>query len=303
MINIDKKIKYILKNEYKYFLNKPNVFGVGLGYKVKNGFYTCEKCIQVFVTKKLSCTELNSYDLIPKLYKEIPTDVKETEYFTPCSLTERVRPVLGGYSISSKNNHNIGTVGCLVTNGVSKFLLSTNHVLANVNTIPLGTPIIQPSYNDGGSIPDTIATLYKYIPLRISDEEHEPTNLTDCAIGLLIEPNILSSKIALIGTLNGIKNPYLNEVVKKVGRTTELTEGMINSTDVFITMLYPPNDRRCLFNNIILTTRMSEKGDSGSLLVNKNNFGIGLLIGQNPTFSVYCRLDTVLDQLGMHLVT
>src|SRR3712207_7787156 len=32
---LDEKINYITHNEYNFFLNKPNVVGVGLGYKIK----------------------------------------------------------------------------------------------------------------------------------------------------------------------------------------------------------------------------------------------------------------------------
>lgn len=51
---LDEKIKYITQNEYNYFLNKSNVVGVGLGYKIKNGFNTFQKCLSVFVSNKIS---------------------------------------------------------------------------------------------------------------------------------------------------------------------------------------------------------------------------------------------------------
>src|SRR3712207_616041 len=104
-------------------------------------------CIQVFVSKKIPQNQLNSNDMIPLIYKGIPTDVKETGQFKACYLIERKRPVLGGYSISTNMNNEVsGTAGCVVTNGVSKFILGTNHVLANSNVLPIKTPIIQPAY-------------------------------------------------------------------------------------------------------------------------------------------------------------
>src|SRR3712207_9100147 len=75
---IEENIAHICDCDYKYFLNKKNVVGIGLGYKVKNGFYTNQLCVQVFVSRKYSENEININDKIPSMYKGIPTDVKET---------------------------------------------------------------------------------------------------------------------------------------------------------------------------------------------------------------------------------
>src|SRR3712207_7730968 len=76
--DIDKRIAYICNCQYKYFLNKANVIGVGLGYKIRHGFHNCEKCITVFVRKKFSLNELSSQDIIPKDYMNIPKIGKST---------------------------------------------------------------------------------------------------------------------------------------------------------------------------------------------------------------------------------
>ncbi|KLU74595.1 hypothetical protein [Clostridium botulinum] len=298
---LQQSIVHICECEYKYFLNKRNVVGVALGYKIKNGFYTNQLCIQVFVSKKLPQNQLNSNDMIPLVYKGVATDVKETGCFTSCSFNNKVRPVLGGYSISSNMNRNSGTAGCLVTNGVSKFVLSTNHVLANLNILPMKSPIIQPAYDYGGYAPtDTIAILHKYIPIRFIKGQEEPTNVTDCALGLLSNPNILSNKIALIGKVTCGKSPRLNEQVKKVGASTELTTGTITNIGASFIVTYR-NGQRVLFKDQILTTHMGADGDSGSILVNKNNCAVGLLFSASPNMTGFNRLSTVLDQLDVHL--
>src|SRR3712207_8877398 len=46
---------------------------------------------------------------------------------------------------------------------------------------------------------DTVATVHKFIPLRFIKGRDRPINLTDCALGLLTKPNIMSNMIALIG--------------------------------------------------------------------------------------------------------
>src|SRR3712207_1020031 len=137
---MEKIISNICNDEYEYFLNKANVVGVGCGYKVKNGFYTNQLCIQVFTRIKLPSKQLNSWDLIPNLYKGIPTDVIQTGVFTSCSLSRRIRPTLGGYVIGNDYIDEIsGTLGCLVTDNTDLFILSNNHVIAMDNEAPLGT--------------------------------------------------------------------------------------------------------------------------------------------------------------------
>ncbi|KLU74594.1 hypothetical protein [Clostridium botulinum] len=299
---LQQNIANICNCEYKYFLNKRNVVGLGLGYKIKNGFYTNQLCVQVLVSRKLPQNQLNSNDMIPVIYKGIPTDVKETGCFTACSFNKKVRPVLGGYSISSNMNERInGTAGCLVTNGVSKFVLGTNHVIANINMSPMKSPIIQPAYKYGGYAPtDTIATLNKYIPLRFIKGHEEPTNLTDCALGLLSKSNILSDKIALIGKVTCVKSPKLNDQVKKVGASTELTRGIITNINTTFTVAYLTG-QTAIFKDQILTTHMGGDGDSGAILVNKNNCAIGLLFSTSDNSTGFNRLSTVLDQLDVHL--
>ncbi|EGO89287.1 hypothetical protein G8S49_07790 [Clostridium botulinum C] len=298
---LEQNISNICNCEYKYFLNKSNVVGVGCGYKIKKGFYTNQLCVQVFVSKKCPENQLNSNDMIPLMYKGIPTDVKETGYFSPCSFNIKERPVPGGYGISANMSEIIGTAGCVVSNGVSRFVLGTNHVLSNVNMLPMKTPIVQPDYaHDGYAPTDTFATLYKYIPLRFIKGEDRPINLTDCAIGLLTKSNIMSNKIAFIGKVSHIKSPKLNASVKKVGTTTEFTRGFITSTSAVVVINYN-NGKRAFFKDQIFTTYMAQKGDSGAILVDDNNFALGLLCGYSPNVTTFNRLSTVLEQLDVSL--
>lgn len=303
-LQLEKTISTICKNEYKWFLNKQNIEGLGCGYKVKNGFRTCNLCIQIFVKKKLSKCLISDSNLVPNFYKNIPTDVIEIGETFTCSLKNKVRPVLGGYGISANNDYEYGTTGCLVTNGVRNFILSTNHVLAGENQFALETPIIQPAKKYGGFHPnDSIASLYRYIPIRFIEGTHEPINLTDRAIGLLNSPNIFSPKIALIDSLKGIKKSVkLNDNIKKVGCSSELTLGTINSLHVTSRVTFN-SGRRCLFNDLIFTSPMCQFGDCGAVTINNYNYAIGMIFSLNETFSVCCYLSTALDQLGVHLVT
>jgi hypothetical protein len=61
---------------------------------------------------------------------------------------DRRRPIVGGISISPINEFFVGTLGCFLRRVVAGseqiFALSNNHVMADVNRLPIGTPIVQP---------------------------------------------------------------------------------------------------------------------------------------------------------------
>ncbi|KEI15884.1 hypothetical protein Z959_11515 [Clostridium novyi B str. ATCC 27606] len=302
---MEKTISYICNCEYKYFFNKSNVVGIGCGYKIKNGFYTNQLCIQVFVSRKLPSNELNTNDLIPALYKGILTDIKETGGFTAYSLTQKIRPTPGGYIIANEYNTNYsGTLGCLVTDNKDLFVLSNNHVLARMNQIQLNTKIIQPSNEFGGDPKtDIIATLIRYIKIRFIETYNMPFNYTDCGIAKIIDKSLVSPEIALVGIPKGVSNPKLNQPIKKVGAISELTTGVITSIHNTMTVNYQDIKKSAIFKEQIFTSFMAEHGDSGAILLDQNNNVIGLLMSGSKNTSVFNPIDTVLKQLNVNLVT
>src|SRR3712207_3271184 len=87
--NLEEKIIYIAKCEYSFFLNKNNVLGLGLGQKITNGFNTFKPCITVFVRRKLSLNKISMKDLVPSIYKGVPTDIIESGDITASSLKDK----------------------------------------------------------------------------------------------------------------------------------------------------------------------------------------------------------------------
>ena len=82
----------------------------------------------------------------------------------------RLRPAPPGCSIGFKDPSNMftmaGTFGGLVRDGSGLYVLSNNHVLADENKLPIGSPIFQPGLLDGGNpATDQIASLTRFIPL------------------------------------------------------------------------------------------------------------------------------------------
>ncbi|MCD3193767.1 hypothetical protein G8S49_03875 [Clostridium botulinum C] len=302
---IEKLIRHVCNDEYEYFLNKKNVVGIGLGYKMKKGFYTSQLCIQVYVTRKLTRNIINSQNLVPDMYKGILTDVIETGIFKSNSLTGKVRPTLGGYIIGNEYKLDSGgTLGCLVTDGKDLFILSNNHVLASNNAAPIGTKIIQPSYDDGGSLKtDVVAILSKFVPKKPMETFRNPTNYADCAIAKIINKSLASPKIALVGLPQEPIIAKLNQSVKKVGAVTELTTGIIIGINVTAKMNSFSTGKTFLFKNQIATSSMSDGGDSGALLLDDNNHVLGLLLGGGKIRTVYNPINYILKELNVRLVT
>ncbi|KOA88686.1 hypothetical protein [Clostridium botulinum] len=302
---LEKSIAYICNCEYKYFLNKANVVGVGCGYKVKNGFYTNQLCIQVFVSRKFAQNQLSSNDMVPLMYKGIQTDVKETGHFTACSLTEKIRPTLGGYIIGNEyDTVHSGTLGCLVTDGKNLFILSNNHVLASTNFAPLGNKIIQPSYAFGGDFKtDVVAILSKFIPIKFEGIIKAPSNYADCAIAKVINKSLVSPRIAFVGIPQEPIVPRLDQSIKKVGYSTELTSGIIIGINATAEVHSATTEEKFLFKEQIVTTNIGSSGDSGALLLDPSNHTLGLLMSGCSSRNICNPIKYILKELDVRIVT
>jgi hypothetical protein len=58
-------------------LQKPNVVGIGVGLRQKDGVYTDEVCLVVLVNTKVPAIELKPHDRIPNAIEGVPIDVLE----------------------------------------------------------------------------------------------------------------------------------------------------------------------------------------------------------------------------------
>src|SRR3712207_8381896 len=103
------------------------------------------------------------------------------------------------------------------------------------------------------------------------------------------------------GYLKGIGKPNLEEGVKKVGRTTELTVGKISA--IYATYVLKYNDKDVLFKDQIFTTDMADYGDSGAILVDYKNYALGLLMAGSESFTIYNDIYNVLDNLKVNILS
>jgi hypothetical protein len=233
---------------------------------------------------------------------------------------DRERPLRIGCSVGHKRV-TAGTLGCFVaTDAHPRAILSNNHVLARNNAANLGDPVLQPGKADGGRDPeDRIGTLIAFEPLGLAAND---INLVDCALANVF-PEIGLDLQTLPGEspvkkLNGkTQEPMLDTKVWKAGRTTGLTEGVVDiiELDQFLVDYSSGNSRKVLrFDRQIVVSgtgagAFSKPGDSGSLVYDDEGTAIGLLFagspygGRNGRGVTYCNpIATVLDVLDARIM-
>ena len=197
-----------------------------------------------------------------------------------------------------------GTLGALVQDSSGNpYVLSTNHVLARNSATSKGSAraneaLVQPGLQDLGCWQDTTATvagLSKWVPLSFS----KGTNAMDAAIGKVVskDQNPGSNPVPGIDPLGRIFNvgqisttPFnyddlvIGLPVIKMGRTSCLTSGLIDSFDAMGAVVYPGGanaaasgtaffDHQILVFGAALNSdsntgcTFAEQGDSGSLVL------------------------------------
>lgn len=325
-------IKELLRKVSPRLFLKPNVVATAIGYKHVQGKRTADLCIVCSVESKVAASSLSEKELIPREIDGIPTDVQQTGTIYSLALpTDRFRPAPGGVSIGH-TGITAGTLGCLVKKGGKLFILSNNHVLANSNQAKKGDLILQPGPHDGGTLnDDQIARLSDFIPIRFENEQQKclftkaytglfnniarltgsktriysissagETNLADCAIAEPFNEGDVVNEILDIGTITGITRGDLDTIIKKSGRTTGLTEGVIEQTDATVRVNFGAG-KTALFTDQLIAGPMSQGGDSGSAIVTTDNDLVGLLFAGSTTSTIINRIENVFSQLDVTL--
>ena len=87
-----------VKEQYKEtILAKPNVVGVGTGYKVIGGVISSDLCIMAMVSKKIPRAGLDPDALVPPELDGVGTDVLQVGVLhAHGGRLERTRPLVGG---------------------------------------------------------------------------------------------------------------------------------------------------------------------------------------------------------------
>jgi hypothetical protein len=281
-----------------------NIHAVGIGMLAGGGE---QYCIQVFVNdagRELwagsGATALpNSYRGIPLVLIEMPLAgfLSTTEMSSPANgIRDLQEVIIGGISGANTNlTGQSGTIGYFCTRK-SKFprpkeihLLSNSHVFADLQKARVddGDLIMQPSPGEPGSN-RPIGTLVNFSALKFAGEVTEPNEI-DAAIARLWTPHQHKALLPFIGAVKGYvakKDIKIGEPARKCGRTTGYTEGRIFSIYLDLWVRYDRTRQSAFFQNQLLVEPASPvfqkfvaKGDSGSLLVDAEQYAIGLIFG------------------------
>jgi hypothetical protein len=306
------------------------VVGIGVGVKWRKGQPTGEPALVVLVTQKLDKSQVSKADLVPPKLAEMQTDVLAVGYpFAGVSealdvgtqtLAKRIRPAEGGYSVGHINI-TAGTIATCVydilpggtisppAHGIGippkYYILSNNHVLANVNAGSAGDPVLQPGPFDGGTNPaDRIASLSRFIPITLQPPVPlaQHNNLVDCAVAEG-QFHDLNREIYWSGAVRGWRRKAtvtVGTVVKKTGRTTNFTTGRITAINATVDVNYG-GGRVARLKDQIVTTNMSAGGDSGSLVLTLDNVAVGLLFAGSPIAMIANQIENVRSLLRVEV--
>jgi hypothetical protein len=334
------EIREQLRKSKNELLKRENVVATGLGYKTVAGKTTQELSLICSVEVKKPKHRLAKNDLVPPLIYNIPTDVKPVGTIRAQQPpTGRFRPAPGGVSVGHFQI-TAGTLGCLVKKDGNIYILSNNHVLANSNEAAVNDVILQPGPYDGGQNPaDQIAVLSEFIPISFVGDndgngdspacgvassitsvlntlagwtgsstrlrqyriQQETDNIVDCAIARVLNPQNVSNEILGFGKINGTQQGELGMAIKKSGRTTGLTNGIIEQIDVTAQVSYGTN-KTAIFTNQLLAGAMSQGGDSGSAVLDNNNNLVGLLFAGSDSTTIINRIENVFSLLDVTLL-
>ena len=229
---------------------------------------------------------------------EIVGEIKAAAYNTRA----KFRPVIpAGVSVGNGRENSAGTIGAVVMKNGIRYMLSNNHVLARQNNARIGEQIVQPGRADTRGVPtETIAILSAYKPVSFTQN-----NQIDAAIARYTGYHSYSVIDQAFKPSQVIASARAGQAVMKMGRTTGLTKGTVQSTNVTIKVDF--DGRTAVFQNQIYVKGdlgdFLKAGDSGSLLVTQQGaHPIGLLFAGGEGSAFANPIKPVLDYFGVTMV-
>jgi hypothetical protein len=147
--------------------------------------------------------------------------------------------------------------------------------------LPVGDAAVQPAIEDGGIYPvDAVGALLRYVPLHFNGFP----NWADAAIAAVASGDV-TAHVHGIGPVHEsacAASVSPGDAVTKVGRSSGLTKGTVVMTDTSVNPNHKAvgfSDPSVLFMDQIVVDIHAEYGDSGSLLLDRDNRAIGMLFG------------------------
>lgn len=225
-----------------------------------------------------------------------------------------------GSSCAPSTQSYAGTFGAIAKykDTETYFALSNNHVFAAGNHIEKGIPIMSPSNKDvivAGPAPLAVFNHENIIELRSGIPSMVEPNKVDAAIAKVIDIQKITSKQGdFFDTPTQVTQPSSKMVVKKVGRTTGLTQGVVEAklTNLVIPYALSKDFSATLYFKDVWTIKPKDPstpfalpGDSGSLVVDeeeKNAIGLVFAAYTSTGYGLICPISTILDHFNIQLV-
>lgn len=299
----------------------PGVTGVDIGFKEVGGEVTDQLAIRVLVREKKSLDEVPEEERIPEEIEGHPADVIQRRFelhSVGASVAEDelpspvdagvYSPVRGGISVGPCRTIggfvHAGTLGAIVVDNASKrpLALSNFHVLAVDEHAADGDAIVQPSRIEGGQCPAQVAGKLR---------RHALTGSVDAAVMDLAVEQGVRPEVVEIGAVTGTGTATLGQAVRKRGRTTRLTYGVVDSVSLTVIVDYGPGiGEKTLAKQIGVrpdpdrSAKFSDHGDSGSVVVGDAREVVGLLFAGDETgYGVANPIADVLSALDIDIAT
>lgn len=290
----------------------PGVRHISVGLKVRDRVVTKELCIRVYVREKRAEASLAPEERIPREIDGVATDVNVARSLSFAIDSTRYRPLKGGIMVSNsivtmnrsrtRTQMAVGTFGCTatLTRDGSPVMLSNWHVLM-ANGAERGHPIYQPVSTfvpdfDPADLPVRIGRADDVIAHIV---EGNITDKVDAAIARLDVSSCcrccgLDYRDEILG-LSDAAHPSWNEIVgtrPAVAGATVYKVGISSGRTVGSVVDIDTDDLQGSLNGVDFTLTgqieiasadaedpFSVEGDSGSVIVDEDNYVVGLLFG------------------------
>jgi len=277
------------------WLRRPGVTAVDVGFKISGDELTDTVALRVHVERKRPAASLASEDVFndpdsgPDEVGGFEVDVVEAAY-SPSGIVldhedlvaieavdrkSAIDPLIGGISCGNPRI-TAGTIGAIVFDRTTckPMILSNWHVLAGSSAAAAGEDILQPGKYDGGT--DVVASLTRM----------QLDSAMDAAVATLDGTRSHSRDVLGLGTIGGIEDATLGMQVVKSGRTTGITEGIVDGVSMSVSINYGDPGVVAFADQIRIVPRppwpavdyeVSKGGDSGSVWIDEaTNKAIGL---------------------------